>query len=109
MIANPVLQFPIQVQPPPLVDDPAVAEVFADNLAGLTINNGNVNLTLATVRADHTKTPSPNLRKVTSRLVIPLPVAVELHALLGQVLTELEAKGIIKRAPVMMPSNNDLQ
>jgi len=94
-----VVGFPTQIQVPPLVDDPSVPEVFTDNLAGLTINQGNVNLTFATVRADHTKSPPTNHRKITSRLVMPISVAAGLHAVLGQVLQDLMAKGLIQQGP----------
>jgi hypothetical protein len=96
-----VVGFPMQMQSfPPLVDDPSVSEVFTDNLAGLTINQGNVNLTFATVRADHTKTPPTNHRKITSRLVMPVIAAAALHEILGQVLKDLESKGLIQRGPI---------
>jgi hypothetical protein len=95
-----VLEFPTLIQPPPIVDDPSVPEVFTDNLAGLTINQGNVNLTFATVRADHSKTPATNHRKITSRLVMPISVAVSLYEILGQVTRDLEEKGLIQKGPV---------
>jgi hypothetical protein len=92
-----VVGFPNQA--PPIVDDPSVPEVYTDNLAGLTINQGNVNLTFATVRADHTKAPPTNHRKITSRLVMPIAVAANLHEVLGQVLKDLEEKGFIQKGP----------
>jgi hypothetical protein len=95
-----VVGFPAQIQAPPLVDDPSVSEVFTDNVAGLTVVQGNVNITFATVRADHTKTPATNLRKITSRLVMPISAAVQLHEMLGQMFKDLEAKGIIQRTPI---------
>jgi hypothetical protein len=105
-----VVGFPIQMQPPPVVDDPSVAEVYTDNLAGMTINQGNVNLTFATVRADHSQTPATNNRKITSRLVMPIAVAANLHELLGQVIKDLEAKGMIQRgAPLPSPIDQILQ
>lgn len=91
--------FPAQIQGPPLIDDPSVPEVFTDNLAGLTVVQGNVNITFATVRADHTKLPPTNLRKITSRLVMPIAAAVQLHEMLGQMLKDLETKGLIQRGP----------
>ena len=57
-----VVGFPSQLQPP-IVDDPSVPEVYTDNLAGLTINQGNVNLTFATVRADHTRHPQLTIER----------------------------------------------
>jgi hypothetical protein len=92
-----VLGFPIQVQPPPLIDDPSVPEVFADNVAGLTITHGNANFTFATIRADHTKTPATHHRKITNRVVMPVAVAMNLYELLGQAIQQLEANGIIQK------------
>jgi hypothetical protein len=99
-----VVGFPIQIQQPPVVDDPSVTEVYTDNLAGLTINQGNVNLTFATVRADHSKIPPTNHRKITSRLVMPIAVAVNLHEILGQIIRDLEAKGLIQKGPSPAPA-----
>jgi glycine cleavage system regulatory protein len=96
-----VLHFPPQLlQVPPLVDDPTVAEKFADNLAGISFSNGNVNMTFATVRADHSKAPASNNRTVTARMVMPLPVAMQLRDTLNQMFGDLEAQGMIKVAPV---------
>jgi hypothetical protein len=93
-----VVGFPNQTQPP-VVDDPSAPEVFTDNLVGLAFNQGNVNMTFATVRADHSKTPASNHRKITVRLVMPIATAAVLHQLLGQTIQDLEAKGMIQRAP----------
>jgi len=87
----------------PLINDPAAAEVYADNLAGVSVTHGNLTVTLATIRVDHAKVPNATHRQVTGRIVLPLPVAAELHSLLGQLLGELEAKGMITRQPPVPP------
>jgi len=94
-----IIGFPNQTQPPPVVDDPSVPEVFTDNLVGLAFNQGNVNMTFATVRTDHSKTRARNHRKISVRLVMPISTAAALHQLLGQTMQDLEAKGVIQRGP----------
>ena len=70
--------------PHPLMDDPGVSETFADSVVGITMNQGNVNITLAAIRGDHTQVPPKNYRHVNARLVLPLSAVMELHAVLGQ-------------------------
>lgn len=88
-------------KPATLTDDPSVTEIYADEFAGLSFNNGNANLTFSVTRADHTQNPAPQVRKVVSRLVLPAAVLVNMHAVLGQVIKEFETKGIIKKAPTL--------
>jgi hypothetical protein len=88
----------VPTQLPILVDDASVKEVYADNFVGLNFNHGNVNLVFAATRGDHAKIPPSNHRQVVERLVLPASVAVELHAFLGQIIADMEAKGIIKKA-----------
>ena len=83
----------------PLIENAAVAEVFTDSFAGLSLTHGNVHMTFATVRTDHGKQPPAAVRVVSSRLVMPLASAVEMHQLLGQLLAEMEKQGLVKRAP----------
>lgn len=101
-----VVQFPtIPAQPLPLVDDPTVREVFADEVVGVTVTNGNINLTLAAVRTDHTKAPATHHRMVTARLLIPIPAGVQMEGMLAQVLKDLQAKGFMKMGPPLPPGN----
>lgn len=88
-----------QTQPVPLVDDPSVREIYASELAGLSLNNGNVNLTFAAVRADHSKNPAPNTRRVVARLVLPVAALVNLQDFLGPIIKDMENKGIVKKGP----------
>jgi hypothetical protein len=101
-----VVQFPSPSQPPPLIDDPTVREVFADEVAGITVTNGNINLTFAAVRADHSKNPATHHRMVTARLVIPIPTGVSLEAMLSQVFKDLQAKGFMKMGPPLPMGNS---
>jgi hypothetical protein len=89
----------VQVAAPPLVDDANAAEIYSDNFVGLVFNQGNIGLTFATTRADHTKAPPTNTRKVALRLVMPTSAVADLHMALGQVLKDLENRGIIKTSP----------
>jgi hypothetical protein len=91
----------IQVTMPPLADDPGAAEVYSDNFVGLMFNQGNVALQFATTRADHTKVPPANTRKVVLNLVMPATTVADLHVALGQVLKDLENRGLIKTGPVL--------
>jgi hypothetical protein len=85
----------------PLVDDEKAVEIYADNFAGLVFNQGNLTLTLATTRCDHTKDPPTNHRSVAVRLVLPVATVADLHISLGQVLKDLANKGFIKTAPTL--------
>jgi hypothetical protein len=101
-----VVQFPTPPQPLPLINDPTVRDVFADELAGITVTNGNINLTFAAVRADHSKMPATHHRVVTARLVIPIPAGVQVKATLEQILNDLQAKGFIKMGPPLPTGNS---
>jgi hypothetical protein len=84
----------------PLVEDPSVHEVYSDNFAGVSFSQGNITLTFAVNRADHTKPGGPAPRQIVGRLVLPITTAAILHENLGQVLNELESKGVIKKTPM---------
>ena len=95
-----VKQSPHMTQPAPLVEDASIREIYADSLVGIVFNHGNVNMTFAALRADHSKTPATNFRQVTGRLVLPVSTAGELHAYLTEIINQLEAQGLVKKAPV---------
>lgn len=76
----------------PLKDDANIPEQYADSFAGFIFANGVLHLTFATLRADHGKEPPTNYRQVTSRLVLPLSCASELHTHLSNLLTDLNAQ-----------------
>jgi hypothetical protein len=85
----------MQIALPPFVDNPDIPESFADGLAGVTFTNGNLKLTFTVVRADHSKEPATHHRTVTVRLVIPIPVALEVQNGLANVMKELEGIGVL--------------
>jgi len=85
-------------------DNPHAPDVFADTASGLFIFNGNLRLTLESVRVNHVSTPGPVSRVVIGRLVMPLAGA------------EAMARGILEfiekqRAGTLAPSeaNRTLQ
>ncbi len=90
---------PHATQPAPLVEDASIREIYADSLVGIVFNHGNINMTFASLRADHAKTPATNFRQVTARLVLPVTTAGELHAYLTEIINQLEAQGLVKKAP----------
>jgi hypothetical protein len=92
-------QSPHTIQPPPLVDDSTVREIYADSFVGIVFNHGNLNMTFAALRADHSKTPAVNFREVACRLVLPITTAGELHAYLSEIIKQLENQGVVKKAP----------
>lgn len=95
------LQQPTPATPGHLVDDPGVREAYADSVAGVVFNQGNLTLTFAATRANHGVSPPTNERRVVERIVVPIMTAAQLHEHLGQVLKDLESKGIIKKMPTL--------
>ena len=57
------------------VDNPHAPDVFATEAAGFWIYNGNVVITFATARINHSTTPGPVNRVVIGRLVMTAPDA----------------------------------
>ena len=78
-------------------DDPAVREIFADCLR-LANFDGTVKLEFAVARPEMTQlgVTQPTLYPA-ARLVVTLPVALELHRLLTQMIQSLEQQGVMKR------------
>ena len=74
---------------PPFVDNPNIAETFADGLQFIGIGNGFLTLTFAVTRTEEGKPPKLT-RATASRLVLTLPAAVELHQKVGAVLNALQ-------------------
>lgn len=54
------------------LNNPHAPEVFVDGYSGFFIFNGNVRITLDSLRVDHSTAPGPLNRVVIARLVIPL-------------------------------------
>jgi len=76
---------------PPLMDS-AEWETYVDSFAGLSLTQTNLHLTFATSRADHTRQPPASFRVISSRLVMPIAIAREVHQVLGEVLRDLEQR-----------------
>ena len=90
---------PHTTQPPPLVEDSSIREIYADSFVGIVFNHGNLNMTFAALRADHSKTPAVNFREITCRLVLPISTAGELYAYLTEIIKQLETQGLVKKVP----------
>jgi hypothetical protein len=84
---------------PPLVDDPAIKDVFVNSCVGISVVAGNAHLTFATVTADYTADPAPSRRLVSARVVIPLQGMIELRDILSQMVDHLTAHGLITPVP----------
>jgi hypothetical protein len=63
---------------PRFVDSPAAPEVFASEATGFFINQGNITVTFASTRADHSTSPGPLNRVVNLRVVLPASAAQSL-------------------------------
>jgi hypothetical protein len=87
-----------QSDQPALFDDASVREVFADTCIGISAAQGNVYITFATLRTDYAQTPNKSVRKISSRLVLPIAAVAELRTLLGQTIEALTAQGVIRSA-----------
>jgi hypothetical protein len=76
----------------PLTDDVGVKEVFAEACVGLSVLNGNVHVTFASVIANHSEERAPSRRVVSARVVMPVAGAADLRDLLAQLLDALDAQ-----------------
>jgi hypothetical protein len=66
------MQTHTHVLPGPVVDETSVSEVYAAEAIGFLFHAGNVHITFATPRANHSGTPAPMTRAVIARLVLPV-------------------------------------
>jgi len=80
---------PTPPAPPPYVDNPNIAETFADGLHTIGLGSGVITLTFSVTRSEDGKPPKLT-RSPASRLVLTLQGAVELHQKLSTVLTMLQ-------------------
>lgn len=53
------------------IDNPAAPETFASAATGFSASNGNITITLESLRADHSDSPGPVYRTVVGRIVLP--------------------------------------
>jgi hypothetical protein len=70
------------------VDNPHAPEVFASDISGLFKVDGNVALTLESMRIDHSTSPGPVNRVVIGRLVLTIPAAQRLAVMLNAFLEQ---------------------
>lgn len=84
---------------PPLRNDDQVLEHYADGPVGVNFLNGNVHITFATLRSDHSSDPSPQYRHVTLRLVMPLAGMIDLQNNIAGIMSILQQQGLIQ--PIM--------
>lgn len=66
---------------------------------GASFFNGNLHITFATLRTDHSIDPASQYRQTTLRLIIPLAGAVELQNTISGILSMLQAQGVVQ--PIM--------
>ena len=66
---------------------------------GVNVFYGNVHITFATLRSDHTSDPPPQYRQVTLRLVMPLAGMIDLQNNIAGIMSILQQQGLIQ--PVM--------
>jgi len=80
------------------LDNPHAPEVFSDEAVGVLFHNGNVHITFATPRVNHSKTPGPVNRVVNARLVMPLVGIDALQKMLAGFMERFKTQ-----APEFMP------
>jgi hypothetical protein len=85
------------------IDNPHAPEVFADEVAGFLIFNGNLHITFSSPRVDHSTSPNPVNRVVIGRLVMPVGSA---HAFALSVYDFLKQRGFDPSRP---PSPDQVQ
>jgi hypothetical protein len=74
----------------PIVDNPSAPDLYADEAIGYLLTNNTVRITLASIKADHARSPNTNHMVVTNRLVMPVTAAVNLHKLLGRMIDNMK-------------------
>jgi len=62
-------------QPAPLVNEASAPEIFCEGAAGALWHNGNMRLTLESLRANHNVQPAALQRVVVGTLVMPMAAA----------------------------------
>lgn len=79
-------------QLPPLVDAANAADIYADEAAGFFLMSGNVRITFASLRGNHSTDPASAARVVVGRLVLPLGAAEALQKGLAEFLERMKAQ-----------------
>lgn len=86
----------------PRIDHPAAPELFADDASGALWHNGNLRITLESLRANHAVQPAALSRFVVGTVVMPI-AAAEAMARLILVAAE-NAKGAAGNVPQTTPT-----
>jgi hypothetical protein len=75
--------------------NPHSPDVFADAAAGFFNLNGNIRITLESLRVDHIAVPGPMARVVIGRLVMPLPAAEALVGWWRRAVAPAPSRGVL--------------
>jgi len=75
-----------------LLNEHSAPELLADEAVGMSWLGGVLRITLASWRADWSKSPAPTERVVVGRIAMPIPAAEALYALLGDTLAKMKAQ-----------------
>jgi hypothetical protein len=81
-----------ETQLPPFLDRPEVSESFADAIYSVTGAAGVISIALSALRSVEGNPPSFN-RVLSSRIVLTVPAALDLHQRLGAMLVTLQKQG----------------
>jgi len=79
-----------EAAPIPLVDNMGAPDVFADDVAGVFLNNGNIHITFSSRRCNHAQEPGIFSNVVIGRLVIPMAAAENMVVFLGGFLERMK-------------------
>jgi hypothetical protein len=66
----------------PRIDQPTAPEIFADDAAGALWHNGNLRITLESLRANHAVQPAALSRLMVGTLVMPIGAAESMARLI---------------------------
>ena len=81
-----------------LVHNPFSQDIYADAAVGFFTYNGNMRITLESVRSDYTQEPIATDRVVVGRLVMPVAAAEALAKGILEQLERLKAESAIQRS-----------
>jgi hypothetical protein len=76
----------------------APRDIFIDGLGNFSLQNGVVRIELATLESLPLEGATPNM-VIHDRLALSIDTFLRIHASMGKVITDLEAKGVIKKNP----------
>ena len=77
---------------PALLDNPHAPDVFADEATGFFLAGGNLRITFASYRVNHSVSPGPVSRVVIGRLVMSLPAAEAMQRGLADFIARMKAQ-----------------